>query len=210
MSPKPSAASRPEFFVDRSLGRSTTALPRQLGWIVHLVNDHFEYDAQFVKDADWIEYGLQRGWALLTKDQKIRYRAGELLSLDAHGKMFCLGRGDLTVEDQARTFDEARARIERTSSGPYADTRHASTRSMKAVASRSDGHDRPRVAANSHLAIDALRKLNPLATLDAPQVTTGRPVPTASRRSAQARTDRPCTAAGRAVRRPGDTTAPPR
>jgi PIN like domain len=60
MSPKPSAASRPEFFVDRSLGRSTTAHLRQLRWIVHLVNDHFEHDGQFVRDKRWIEYGLLR------------------------------------------------------------------------------------------------------------------------------------------------------
>ncbi|MGH3834564.1 MAG: hypothetical protein ACRDSF_02500 [Pseudonocardiaceae bacterium] len=44
----------------------------------------------FVKDESGIEYGLRRGWALLTKDQKIRYRAEELLSLAEHGKMFCL------------------------------------------------------------------------------------------------------------------------
>ncbi|MGH3751470.1 MAG: DUF433 domain-containing protein [Pseudonocardiaceae bacterium] len=64
---KPSAASRPEFFVDRSLGRSTTAQLQQAGWTVHLVNDHFDHDAQFVKDETWIEYGLRRDWALLTK-----------------------------------------------------------------------------------------------------------------------------------------------
>lgn len=113
MSRKPSVAPPPEFFVDRSLGRSTTVRLRQRGWIVHLVNDHFEHDAQFVEDATWIEHGLQQGWALLTKDQKIRYRAGELLALGAHGKLFCLGRGDLTVEEQVRTFDDARTRIER-------------------------------------------------------------------------------------------------
>ncbi|MGH3697245.1 MAG: hypothetical protein ACRDRX_25225 [Pseudonocardiaceae bacterium] len=86
---------------------------RQLRWIVHLVNDHFEHDGQFVKDESWIEYGLQRGWALLTKDQKIRYRAEELLSLAEHGKMFCLSSGNLTIEQQSRIFEEARVHIER-------------------------------------------------------------------------------------------------
>ncbi len=70
MSPKPSVASQPEFFVDRSLGRSTTARLRELSWIVHLVNDHFEQDGQFVKDESWIEYGLQQGWGLLTKTRR--------------------------------------------------------------------------------------------------------------------------------------------
>lgn len=113
MSPKPSVASQPEFFVDRSLGRSTAARLRQLSWIVHLVNDHFEHDGQFVKDESWIEYGLQRDWALLTKDQKIRYRADELLSLAECGKMFCLSNGNLTIEQQAHVFDKARVHIER-------------------------------------------------------------------------------------------------
>jgi len=104
MSPKRSAASQPEFFVDRSLGPSTTAHLRRLRWIVHLVNDHFEYDGQFVPGEAWIEYGLQHGWALLTKDQKIRYRADELLPLAEHGKMFCLSNGNLTIEQQASTL----------------------------------------------------------------------------------------------------------
>ena len=77
------------------------------------MNDHFEYDGQFVPDEAWIEYGLKQGWALLTKDQKIRYRADELLSLAEHGKMFCLSNGNLTIEQQAYTFEEARVRIER-------------------------------------------------------------------------------------------------
>lgn len=113
MSPKLSAASQPEFFVDRSLGPSTTACLRWSRWIVHLVNDHFERDAQFVADERWIEYGLRQGWALLTKDQKIRYRAGELLSLAERGKMFCLSNGNLTIEQQALIFEEARGPIER-------------------------------------------------------------------------------------------------
>lgn len=77
------------------------------------MNDHFEYDGQFVPDETWIEYGLQRGWALLTKDQKIRYRTYELLSLAEHGKIFCLNNGNLKIEQQARTFEDARLCIER-------------------------------------------------------------------------------------------------
>jgi acyl-CoA synthetase (NDP forming) len=50
---------------------------------------------------------------LLTKDQKIRYRAEELPSLAKHGKMFCLSSGNLTIEQQARMFEEARVPIER-------------------------------------------------------------------------------------------------
>jgi hypothetical protein len=51
---------------------------------------------------------LQQGWALLTKDQKIRCRADELLSLAECGKMFRLSNGNLTIDQQAHMFDEAR------------------------------------------------------------------------------------------------------
>lgn len=51
---------------------------------------------------------------MLTKDQKIRYRADELLSLAEHGKIFCLSNGNLTIQQQACTFEDARICIERT------------------------------------------------------------------------------------------------
>jgi hypothetical protein len=58
--------------------------------------------------------------------------------LAEHGKMFCLSSGNLTIEQQA----PCSRRREPTSSGPYNDTRHASTRSTNSVASARDGHDR--------------------------------------------------------------------
>jgi hypothetical protein len=113
MSPKQSAASQPEFFVDRSLGPETAGVLRRFGWIVHLINDFFPNDAQETADEDWISYGLQRGWGLLSKDKKIRYRADELLALSEHGKLFCLSSGNLLAREQAETFERARKRIER-------------------------------------------------------------------------------------------------
>ncbi|MCA1704014.1 MAG: hypothetical protein LC808_12405 [Actinobacteria bacterium] len=81
MSPKRSAASQPEFFVDRSLGPSTTTRLRQLRRVVHLVNDHFEHDGQLVPDETWIEYGLQqglRGWPHRQDMALINSRTGVL------------------------------------------------------------------------------------------------------------------------------------
>lgn len=65
--------SPPEFFVDRSLGKTTAAKLAQLGWTVHLVTDAFPNDAQNTPDEEWIAYGLGHGWAMLSKDQRIRY-----------------------------------------------------------------------------------------------------------------------------------------
>ena len=80
---------------------------RRFGWIVHLINDFFPNDAQETADEDWISYGLQRGWGLLSKDKKIRYRADELLALSEHGKLFCLSSGNLLAREQAETFERA-------------------------------------------------------------------------------------------------------
>jgi hypothetical protein len=70
MSPKQSAASQPEFFVDRSLGPETAGVLRGFGWIVHLINDFFPNDAQETADEDWIAYGLQRGWGDLSAGRR--------------------------------------------------------------------------------------------------------------------------------------------
>lgn len=111
----PSAAkpSPPEFFLDRSLGRSTAACLRQEGWLIHLVNDVFANDAQETPDEAWIAYGNERRWCLLTKDLRIRYRAAELAALgDGAGIMFVLSSGNLTLSQQVRRFCRSREAIE--------------------------------------------------------------------------------------------------
>jgi uncharacterized protein with PIN domain len=78
-----SSAERPEFFLDRSLGKKTASGLREAGYVVHLVADHYPNDADEVPDEDWIAEGCSRGWILLTKDKRIRYRAAELEALQA-------------------------------------------------------------------------------------------------------------------------------
>src|SRR5438094_3502495 len=69
---------RPEavYFVDRYLGRRIVpeAL-RQAGMRVEVHDDHFAADAP---DVQWIAVGGQRGWVVLTKDERIRRRSSEL------------------------------------------------------------------------------------------------------------------------------------
>src|ERR1700712_286898 len=90
-----SSAGQPEFFLDRSLGRTTASRLREAGYVVHLIADHYPNDAGDVPDEEWIAEGSSRGWTLLTKDKRIRYRAAELEALQGH--LFCLISGTMDI-----------------------------------------------------------------------------------------------------------------
>lgn len=100
-----SSAGPPEFFIDRSLGKLTAAGLRDLGHAVHLIADFYPDDAKYVPDEQWIADGCQRGWVLLTKDKRIRYREHELAPL--RGFLFCLANGQGTVADMVAGFSAA-------------------------------------------------------------------------------------------------------
>ncbi|HEU4685267.1 MAG TPA: hypothetical protein VFS39_12260 [Nitrospira sp.] len=116
---KPSGANSPwkqlehhVFFLDRSLGkkRIATAL-RRTGARVHVHDDYFPPDA---KDEDWLAQVGQRGWIVLTKDHRIRYRHVERLALmNAGVAAFILTSGDLQGEEMAHIFIKAFPRIAR-------------------------------------------------------------------------------------------------
>ncbi|WP_170183658.1 hypothetical protein [Pseudonocardia hydrocarbonoxydans] len=44
----------PEFFLDRSLGKTSASRLRAAGHIVHLIADFYPRDAQEIGDAEWI------------------------------------------------------------------------------------------------------------------------------------------------------------
>lgn len=72
--PKP-----PVFFLDRLLGKKVIpAALRQAGVEVHIHDDHFPVNA---RDQDWLPVVGERGWIVLTKDQRIRYRELELAAV---------------------------------------------------------------------------------------------------------------------------------
>lgn len=102
----------PEYFLDRSLGKTTAAGLRAAGCVVHLIADHYPRDASDVPDEDWIRQGCSNGWVLLTKDKRIRYRAPELAALHG-GHLFCLVSGNMNVVEMTAAFVDALARIER-------------------------------------------------------------------------------------------------
>ncbi|MET9314235.1 hypothetical protein ABZX12_20695 [Kribbella sp. NPDC003505] len=100
------SAKQPEYFFDRSLGKASAARLRESGWIIHLIADFYQDDATRIPDEEWIAEGCSRGWLLLTKDKRIRYRERELSALDA-GHLFCLASGNLDLDEMARRFVNA-------------------------------------------------------------------------------------------------------
>ncbi|HEY0621083.1 MAG TPA: hypothetical protein VGD15_25970 [Kribbella sp.] len=97
---------QPEFFFDRSLGKASAARLRARGWTIHLIAEFYSDDATDIADEHWISEGCARGWILLTKDKKIRYRAHELGALE-RGHLFCLASGNLGLDEMARRFVDA-------------------------------------------------------------------------------------------------------
>lgn len=106
-----SSEARPEFFFDRSLGKITATRLRAAGYTVHLIADFYADDATTIADEEWIAEGCRRGWVLLTKDKRIRYRAEELAALD--GVLFCLSDGNAPIDAMVAALLGAMTKIER-------------------------------------------------------------------------------------------------
>ena len=118
-SKRPSAASSgskpPEplvFFIDRSLGRKIVAQAlREVGESVEIHDEHFAPDA---RDEAWLVEVGKRGWIVLTKDDRIRYRVTERTALtSARVRAFVLTSSQLQGVEMAAAFVKALPRIKR-------------------------------------------------------------------------------------------------
>ena len=118
-SKRPSAASSgskpPEalvFFIDRSLGKKIVAQAlREAGEKVEIHDDHFRPDA---KDEVWLTEFGSRGWIVLTKDDRIRYRITERTALlSAKVTAFVLTSAQLQGREMADAFVKAILPIKR-------------------------------------------------------------------------------------------------
>jgi len=100
------------FFIDRSLGRKIVAQAlREVGEIIQIHDDHFAPDA---KDEDWLAEVGKRGWIVLTKDDRIRYRVTERSALtSAKVGAFVLTSTQLQGTEMAAAFVKALPRIKR-------------------------------------------------------------------------------------------------
>jgi hypothetical protein len=113
----------PEFFVDRSLGKSVVKALRAKGLIVHSMADVYgEERAQRLNDEVWLRDAGERDWVVLTKDDAIRRRPAERDALtEAAVRVFCLTTAQLRSAQQIERFIENRHRILRQARnpGPY-------------------------------------------------------------------------------------------
>lgn len=114
-SKKPSAASsRPPdavvLFLDESIGSlKVAAALRVLGARVELHGDHFP---QGTPDEEWLSAVGQKGWAVLTRDQRIRFRKIEQQALaDAGVRAFVFTGGNATGDDTAAAVAKTFAKI---------------------------------------------------------------------------------------------------
>ena len=96
-SKKQSAAKPPDetvFFIDLSLGVEPIRTELlNAGLVVQIHDDHFARDAE---DRVWLRTVGERGWVVLTKDQRLRYRPLEIAALRAsNARVFVLTAGNL-------------------------------------------------------------------------------------------------------------------
>jgi hypothetical protein len=100
------------FFVDRSLGKHKVSQAlRGAGALVEIHDDHFAPDA---KDLEWLPAVGARGWVVLTKDDRIRYREHEREALLASGvRAFVLTNRSLSGDEMAAIFVDSLPKMRR-------------------------------------------------------------------------------------------------
>lgn len=92
----------PEFFIDRSLGKSIAEGLRDCGLTVHtMASVYGEKAAQRLDDQVWLRDAGNNGWIVLTKDDAIRRRPAERDALiEAGVRVFCLTSAQLRGSEQ--------------------------------------------------------------------------------------------------------------
>jgi hypothetical protein len=100
------------FFLDRSVGRRSVAEPlREAGLVVELHDDHFPQDAL---DEEWLMEVGRRGWCVITRDDRIRYRRVETEAVrSARVAMFVVVSKNLTGPQTADVLLRALDRVGR-------------------------------------------------------------------------------------------------
>ena len=79
------------------------------GLVVEIHDDHFPRDEE---DRVWLQTVGERGWVVLTKDQRLRYRPLEIAALRASkARVFVLTAGNLRGIEIAAVFVTALPRI---------------------------------------------------------------------------------------------------
>ena len=99
------------YFIDRCLGRHD--FPRALldaGLAVELHVDHFAPDC---RDEEWLAAVGRRGWIVITRDLRIRYRVVEREAVQSSGaRVISLTARQLTATDLGKAFAAAVSAVE--------------------------------------------------------------------------------------------------
>ena len=104
------------FFIDRSVGKKSVAEPlREAGLTVELHDDHFPQNAH---DEQWLTEVGKRGWFVITRDDRIRYRRLEAEAVrNAKVGLFVVVSKNLTGPQTAEVVLKAMSRLRRFISG---------------------------------------------------------------------------------------------
>ena len=100
------------FFLDRSIGKVIVATAlREIGAKVVVHDDQFRHNT---KDENWLKGIEKKGWIVLTKDKRIRYRPREREALmQAEVRAFVLTAGNIDGTEMAEIFVKALPKIRR-------------------------------------------------------------------------------------------------
>jgi PIN like domain len=97
----------PTLFIDRSLGRRQVPnLLRVAGLRLHTLAEVYGIPAdETIADVEWLMHAGREGWAVLMKDERIRYRPAERAAVVDHRvRAFCLTSGNLRARDMAGLY----------------------------------------------------------------------------------------------------------
>jgi len=97
------------YFTDRDLGKQFPARLRAAGLHVEWFFDHF---GDATPDAEWLSKAGERGWIVVTHDERIRYKANELAAVVQHRVAMLLVVGHAPYPKLAEHFVRTMARIE--------------------------------------------------------------------------------------------------
>jgi hypothetical protein len=112
--PDASEFGRVVFFVDRSLrSKYVPEALRAAGARVEIHQGHFSDEAE---DVDWLGEAGRRGWIVLTKDDRIRYRTHEVAAIERAGvRAFVLTTARMRGSDMATLFSTVALKLVRLS-----------------------------------------------------------------------------------------------
>ena len=95
---------------------------RASGWTLVTLSEHYGVPQdEAVEDVGWLQLAGERGWPVLMKDERIKYRTAERRALIDHGvRAFCLTSGNLNAQAMADCFirDQHRIWTEAARTGP--------------------------------------------------------------------------------------------